>query len=628
MSSLAAAAPPIEAYGELPDISSMALSPDGKHLAYIRRQDGVEFFVVSKVGGDLVGAARGGFKARNVSFAGTQHAIFVASETTLLSGFSSKWENSGAISYDVASKEMKLLLRDTEDLFPAQIGLGRIVGGLKGSTSVFMPAFMAEPGADATYDLLLVDLDTGRGRRHARGSHDTEDWFVDSDGTVLAREDIREKENVHKILTRRNGKLEEVYQEKFANFPSLGLYGVAADKAALVVGQVPDGQQFATLSLLSFDGKLSAPIYGLADKSVESVVTDLNRVVIGAKFSGMIPSYDFADRALTEAMNAIAALYADASVHLIDWTDGYGMLVVYVEGGVRAPGYYLYDAEKKTIGKIASSYERIEDKDIGLTTPIEYKARDGRTIPAILTTPPDVALGTKLPLIVMPHGGPESYDQIGFDYLAQYFASRGYLVFQPNFRGSDGFGLDHLEAGYGEWGGKMQDDVTDGAELLIRKKWADGERICIIGGSYGGYSALAGGAYTPDLYKCVAAIAPVTDLSMMLNATVREDGRDSITFAYWTKLIGDKRQDKEKIKAISPVNAAENFKAPVLLLHGTDDTVVPYGHSAKMEAALKKAGKDVKLVKLKGEDHWLSQSETRLQALRELETFVSSHIGG
>lgn len=624
---VARAAPPIEAYGELPNISAMALSPDGKHFAYIRRQDGVEFFVVSKVGGDLVGAARGGFKARNVSFAGTQHAIFIASETTLLSGFSSKWENSGAISYNVASKEMKLLLRDTEDLFPAQTGLGRIVGALKDSTSVFMPAFMAEPGADPTHDLLMVDLDTGRGRRHARGSHDTEDWFVDGDGTVLAREDIREEEHLHRILTRRNGKLEEVYEEKFANLPSLGLYGLAADKQALVVGQVPEGQQFAMLSLLSFDGKLSPPIYGAADKSVESVVTDLNRVVIGAKFSGMTPSYDFADRALAEAMDAITALYADASAHLVDWTDDYGMLLVYIEGGERAPGYYLYNAGKKTIGKIAPSYERIGDSDVGLATPIEYKARDGRTIPAILTTPPGVALGTKLPLIVMPHGGPEAYDQIGFDYLAQYFASRGYLVFQPNFRGSDGFGLDHLEAGYGEWGGKMQDDVTDGVNLLVRKNWADGDRACIVGGSYGGYAALAGGAFTPDLYKCVAAIAPVSDLNAMLTEERADGGKDSLTFAYWRKLIGDQRADKEKIRTISPVNAAASFKAPVLLLHGSDDTVVPFSQSAKMESALKKAGKSVRLVKLKGEDHWLSGGETRLQALKELDAFVAEHLG-
>ncbi|MEK7266247.1 MAG: prolyl oligopeptidase family serine peptidase, partial [Pseudomonadota bacterium] len=107
-----------------------------------------------------------------------------------------------------------------------------------------------------------------------------------------------------------------------------------------------------------------------------------------------------------------------------------------------------------------------------------------------------------------------------------------------------------------------------------------------------------------------------------------ESGKDSATYAYWTMLIGDRGKEKAKIEAISPVNAAENFKAPVLLLHGSDDTVVPYSQSSRMEAALKKAGKDVRLVKLKGEDHWLSQSETRLQALKELDAFIAAHIGG
>jgi dipeptidyl aminopeptidase/acylaminoacyl peptidase len=279
------------------------------------------------------------------------------------------------------------------------------------------------------------------------------------------------------------------------------------------------------------------------------------------------------------------------------------------------------------MAQIARSYKRIKNEDVGVVTTIEFKARDGRKIPALLTLPPGVDLGPKLPLIVMPHGGPEAYDAVGFDFLAQYFANRGYLVFQPNFRGSAGFGIDHLEAGYGEWGGKMQDDVTDGVELLIRKGWADGDRVCIIGGSYGGYSALAGGAYTPNLYKCVAAIAPVSDVTAMLDEAKRESGGDSARLAYWTMLIGDRKKDRARLDAISPVNAAGSFEAPVLLLHGTDDTVVSYSQSAKMEAALKKAGKRVKLVKLKGEDHWLSLSETRLRTLVELDAFVAETIG-
>ena len=627
MAGIANAAPPIEAYGELPQVSGVALSSDGRHYAYVLRREDGELFVVSTVGGEIVGAARGDFKARGASFADNNHAIFHASDTTSQFGFRGKWENSGALAFNLETKKVKLLLRGTEDIFPAQSGLGRIVGIRAGTNDVFMPAFSGAYSDDPSYDLFAVDLDTGRGVAHAKGNPSTDDWFVDEDGTILAREEFREKERTYRILKGRNGKLEKIHEESDISIPSLAVLAVSSDKSALIVGTRPEGEQFDRVSRLGFDGKLSPPLYATEGRDVESVVTSQNRVALGVKFSGMTPKYQMNDTALNSIMADLAGLYEGASVHLVDWTGDFKKLLLFIEGGPRAPGYYILGVEKKSISQIARSYSLIADADIGETLAIEYKARDGRKIPAILTLPPGKELGETLPLIVMPHGGPESYDAIGFDYMAQFFASRGYLVFQPNFRGSGGFGVDHLAAGYGEWGGKMQDDVTDGTELLIRKKWADGGRTCIIGGSYGGYSALAGGAYTPDLYKCVAAIAPVSDLNAMLVEARTESGKNSITFAYWTKLIGDRSKEKSKIEAVSPVNAAANFKAPVLLLHGTDDTVVSYGQSTKMEAALKKAGKNVRLVKLKGEDHWLSQSDTRLQALKELDAFVSAHIG-
>lgn len=189
MSSLAAAAPPIEAYGELPDISGVALSPDGKHNAAILRKGGEEFFVVSTISGEYVGSAHGDFKARRASFADSRHAIFHASETTSQLGFRGKWEHSGAISFNLETKKLKLLLKNTKELFPAQSGLGRIVGRHKKTNEVFMPAFSGSYTSNPSYDLFAVDLDSGQGRIHAKGSQSTDDWFVDEDGTVLAREE-------------------------------------------------------------------------------------------------------------------------------------------------------------------------------------------------------------------------------------------------------------------------------------------------------------------------------------------------------------------------------------------------------------------------------------------------------
>ena len=260
---------------------------------------------------------------------------------------------------------------------------------------------------------------------------------------------------------------------------------------------------------------------------------------------------------------------------------------------------------------------------------ISYPARDGLTITAILTWPPGLSDDQKvnLPLLVMPHGGPRTYDSLKFDWMAQYFANRGYLVLQPNFRGSSGFGTEFLNAGNGEWGGKMQDDVTDGAQALINSGKADPDRTCIVGWSYGGYSALAGGAFTPDMFKCVVAIAPVSDIPRMISDVKRKHGAYHWVVDYWEELISDGKIDKAKLKQISPSNHANAFTAPVLLIHGKHDATVPIDQSYIMQKALKRAGKSVELIKIKGEDHHLSESENRLAALKAMDAFITKHIG-
>ncbi len=626
--SVAHALPPIEAYGELPEITSVAIAPDGEHYAYLTRKGDESYFAIVDASGNLVGAARAGdLTAEHVWFATKDHVVMVASKETRLFGFKGEWQHSGAISFHIGTKKMVTLMKGTDGLFPAQTGLGSVIGRLGDTNTVYMPAFMGSGSADPTYDLLKVDLDTGKGRSAARGDQSTIDWYVDDDGVILAREDWNDKGKYYRILTKRNGKLEAVFSENSIDAPSYVVLGVAADKSSLYVGSKPDDSEFYSIRKMGFDGSVSDPVFAAPDKDVESVITDGNRIAIGVRYSGMRPSYEFSDPAMTKIVDEVAALFPESSVYLRDWTADFSRMIFHISGADRAPGFYLFDRAAQKVTRIASPYPKIADADIGPTATIEYKARDGRKIPSVITRPPGAELGQTLPLIVMPHGGPEAYDAVGFDWMAQYFASRGYLVLQPNFRGSDGFGEAHRKAGHGEWGGKMQDDVTDGVKLLVKQKWADPNRICIIGGSYGGYAALAGGAYTPDLYKCVAAIAPVADLATMLATEKREHGRNSSIYAFWTRLIGDRGKDRARIDAVSPVNAAANFKAPVLLIHGSDDDVVPFSQSAKMEAALKEAGKTVKLVKLKGEDHFLSSSEMRLLALKELDAFVSSTIG-
>jgi dipeptidyl aminopeptidase/acylaminoacyl peptidase len=290
-------------------------------------------------------------------------------------------------------------------------------------------------------------------------------------------------------------------------------------------------------------------------------------------------------------------------------------------------GYYLFTAADNRMRRLAMAYPELGDRVRGEQQAIRYRARDGVRIPAILTLP--AGERRNLPLVLLPHGGPHGVrDTLGFDYWATFLASRGYAVLQPNYRGSGGYGDAWQRSGYRQWGGVMQHDLDDGVDALARSGIIDPTRVCIVGGSYGGYAALAGATLTPERYRCAASVAGVSDLSEMLLETQRRTGGDdSMSSDWWRQSIGDREDDRDSIRAVSPAFLADRVRAPILLIHGTDDTVVPIDQSRRMLRALNAAGKDVRFVELSGDDHWLSDAPTRVRMLRELEGFLAQHLG-
>jgi dipeptidyl aminopeptidase/acylaminoacyl peptidase len=253
---------------------------------------------------------------------------------------------------------------------------------------------------------------------------------------------------------------------------------------------------------------------------------------------------------------------------------------------------------------------------------IHYAAADGTTIPAYLTLPNGRA-AENLPLIVFPHGGPLAADEPGFDWWAQAMASRGYVVLQPEFRGSDGYGYSHTIAGFGQFGRKMQTDLSDGVRFLASEHIIDPKRVCIVGGSYGGYAALAGPTLDRGVYRCAVSVAGISDPRAFLRwVEHRESKTDSLPIRFWTRFMGVENRDDPKLLEISPLSHADNADAPILLIHGSDDTVVPIEQSEDMADALKAAGKPVTFIKLKSEDHWLSRTETREQMLSATVDFL------
>lgn len=520
---------------------------------------------------------------------------------------------------------MKALLDRNKFLYPAQTGLGRTVGINRNKNEVYMPAYVGDLGAgDPSYSLLKVNLNSGRGRVISKGNSSTFDWFVDKNGKPLVREDYFEASKKHKIYSKITGKWKLIYEKEVA-IREITVDALNSDSTKLLFNKY-EGDTAKTFSMDLIDGSIEGPLFDDNEeeikRDIDFILTDDFNRMTGIRYSGLIPTYEFISPKLNEAYAKVVEALPGNTIRLASVSENLSKLIVQISGNNGSGDYYLYDYKNNTFSLIERGYPTISGNSIAEIKAYNLTARDGMKIPSIVTWPVNNEERKNLPLLVMPHGGPSSYDYIRFDWWAQYFARKGYLILQPNFRGSDGFGANFKAIGKRNWGLLMQDDVTDTVNLLIDAKFVDPNRICIMGASYGGYSALAGAAFTPELYRCAISVNGVTDLPSLLFDEKKQHGKRSHTVNYWKEYIGT---DKDRLKQTSPARHADKIKAPVLLIHGKNDTVVSYKQSTKMEQALLKANKPVKLVKLKGEDHWLSKRETRLTMLRAIDEFLQQH---
>lgn len=321
------------------------------------------------------------------------------------------------------------------------------------------------------------------------------------------------------------------------------------------------------------------------------------------------------DAALPERFNRILQITNDGKRYLL-FSSGNGV-----------PGeYYVGERATGRLTLIGQEYPELVGRPVPKKQAITIKARDGVLLPAFLTLPPGAKPGAVPPAVLLPHGGPQSQDTIDFDPLPAFLATRGYAVLQVNFRGSEGMGADYSRLGFKRWGLDMQDDLVDATHWLGLSGTADAKRICIVGASYGGYAALMGAVKTPELYRCIVSFGGVSDL---IELGEFEDnfygGKDG--FEHTVGKLSWWSDDRERLKQTSPRRHADLVQAPVLLVHGTQDAVVPIDQSEMMYKALRSEKKDVRFVRQEGGDHWLSRPQQRIELYRELETFLAHNLG-
>ena len=617
----AARAAPLEVYGRLPSVEDVALSPDGSRIAFVRTTENDRMLVVlSLPDGNRIGKLLrvGRVKLRSVEWADNDHLLVVTSATGLprgLIGRDHEWYELGVI--DVTTQKIHVYpdLDKSGEAKIMNVVSGRImVRRVDGHTVLFIPGLYVR---DVTLrGLYRVDLQTGVQKLLREGNRSTLQWLVDARGEVVAEEDYDQSQQHWRMLRYRDGRLFEIASgNEPIDIPEL--LGFGPDPDNLLMQSMEHGVPvWRQLSLK--DGTFGP---AMAERNtLERPIEDRETYrMIGGVYVDDTTHYVFFNRQVQAYWNAILKAFSGEKVRFVSASSDFKKVVVRVEGQEHGFTYELVDL---TTGK-ADILGEVYD---GILRPLEvksisYAAADGLMIPAYLTLPRDKP-AKNLPLIVLPHGGPAVRDTADFDWWAQALAEQGYLVLQPNYRGSD-LNVAHLLAGFGQWGRKMQTDLSDGVRYLVREGMADPARVCIAGGSYGGYAALAGVTIDPGVYRCAVSVAGISDLKRMLQ-DVKAD-RSEWSLRYWDRFLGVSGPSDPLLDSISPIKHLDAVNVPVLLIHGRDDTVVNFGQSQIMFDALKKAKKDVQLVTLKNEDHWLSRSETRLQMLQASVAFLRAH---
>jgi len=311
-------------------------------------------------------------------------------------------------------------------------------------------------------------------------------------------------------------------------------------------------------------------------------------------------------------------------VSITGMSEDFSMATISTRSDVNRGRVYLFDREASTLELLADT-NFAPQQHMAPMVPISYTARDGMEIPGYLTLP----LGLEpvnLPVVMIPHGGPHARDYWGgfFDWV-QFLANRGYAVFQPNFRGSSGYGRAFMEAGFGEWGLAMQDDKTDGILWLIEQGIADPDRIAIFGASYGGYAALAGAAFTPDLYAAAISLVGVSNIFTWIESIppLWEPMRELLY-----ERVGHPVHDYDKLRAASPVFHVENITAPLFIAHGANDVRVTLYETTQMVEALQNLGVDIEYMIFWDEGHGLAFQHNNFEFFTMLEAFLAEHLGG
>ena len=645
------APPPVEAFAKSAAISHICISPDGKRVAYVTTV-GDNAYIIHTILAEQKSAkiGLGKVKARGLIFADNAHLVVQISSTIILPGRVNKEELHQGLLIGLDSGKARTLFDNVDRFYPIVYevyrarqadGTYRIIATnyAEAETRLASTPMMANASnniIDYAKYAYSFDPENYSPRQIIHGNvgitgdritMSTERFVFTKAGHPAALSDFEDANGIWSVSLNlanpgHSSDFNTVYVVK--NIDNLSkrpsLIGLGTSEQSVVVQLKLDDGGYEYYEI-GRDGK---PVMLDTDHRGEDRSPSFHPVT--GLLSGFIRrgdwfTRDYSDPLLKKIAEAIPNMVDEGALWTIaDYSEDPRKLILYIETH-DDPGFYVYlDMTTGQTIPIGVNYPDLPNEWMSQKAAIDYKAADGLNIHAFLTLPPNKN-AKNLPLVVMPHGGPKVRDHIDYDWQAAALAARGYAVLQPNYRGSAGYGLAFMEAGYGEWGRKMQTDLSDGVRHLVKQGLVDPKRVAIYGASYGGYAALAGALFDPGVYCCAIDVEGPTSLREMINFVSNFGGRQSSIVTYWKEMFGpDSRWDE-----ISPLKQAAKASCPIMIIHGEDDTVVPVYQSREMESALKASGKPVELFTYKGQDHWETIESARIDMIRRVVGFLDKH---
>lgn len=622
---------PVKALFSNPVIASPVISMDGKHVAYVQSQGDLQVIVARPLSG---GAASALAKFEDT---GTRLAwLRWASDTRLLIGAQTRSLSSIA----VAGRETRMFGVDLDGKNFAWLGktwpvYGQASVAIRNQTDIIH----LTPGDPQTILMsiwppyepapMVAQVDVGNGRfKRVEDSRDgVTDWYADGNGVVRAGVGI--DDDRYQLWIRQDGddKFEAVIDHRILEEDGPKFAGFHADPNRVYVTALNEGRD----AIFEFDVKsrsLGPLVFADPLVDVDEIVRDAGpeQRAVGVNYTVDRPAIHFFDVAAEREHLSLGDTLRSELGFPVSYdtvsrsADGLKQILA-VSSERQPPVYYYYDRVTQRLVRLVEQRPDVRAADLAATRRIDFVACDGLRVPGYLTLPSGIE-AKRLPVVVLVHGGPWSRDAIEWDPEVQLLANRGYAVLQVNFRGSSGLGQAHLQAGYREWGQKIQDDITDGVKWLIAQGIADPDRIGIMGSSYGGYATLVGLVKTPELYRAGAAYASVTDIELLIS----DDKWYDWGYNWHETMVGGERGDKSRLRESSPLLRAAEIRAPVLLGHGTDDQRVHVRQSQRMAEALEQAGKEYQYLEFPDEVHGFLLEANRVKWYEALVDFFEKNL--